>query len=106
MSDPADALLALAEAERRLAAEGRVDELAALQAERDLALAALPARPEPHQVAVLRRALSVQGEVADLLRTTRDAVAAELARVDQGRETLRGYAPAGLAGGPVFDATG
>jgi hypothetical protein len=106
MSDPADALLALAEAERRLAAEGRVAELAELHAERDRALAALPARPEPHQVAVLRQALALQGEVADLLRATRDAVAAELARVDQGRETLRGYAPAGLGAGSVFDATG
>ena len=106
MSDPADALLELAEAELRLAAEGRIDELPALQAERDLALAALPPRPAPHQVAVLRRALAVQGEAAELLRTTRDAVAAELHRVDQGRETLRGYAPAGLGAGPVFDARG
>ena len=106
MTDPAETLLELAWAERRLAAEGRVDELAALQEERDGAMAALPARPAPQQVATLQRALAVQGEVAELLRRTRDAVAAELARVDHGRATLRGYAPAGAEAQPVFDATG
>jgi hypothetical protein len=106
MTDPADALLELAWAERRLAAEGRVAELAALQDERDRVIAALPPRPAPHQVATLRRALAVQGEVAELLRATRDAVAAELRRVDRGRATLRGYAPAGLEAGPVFDQSG
>lgn len=106
MTDPADALLELAWAERRLAAEGRVDALAALQSERDRLIAALPARPAPHQVPKLRQALAVQDEVAGLLRTTRDAVAAELARVDQGRTTLRGYAPAGVGTAPVFDANG
>ena len=106
MSDPAEALLELAWAERRVAAEGRLDELPALHAERDRLLAALPPRPAPGQVPALQRALAVQGEVADLLRATRDAVAAELARVDQGRATLRGYAPAGLQPGRVFDQTG
>lgn len=106
MTDPAEALLELAWAERRLAAEGRVDELAALHDERDRVLSSLPARPAPHQVPVLQRVLAVQGEVAELLRTTRDAVAAELQRVDRGRATLRGYAPAGAQAGPVFDQTG
>jgi hypothetical protein len=106
MTDPAEALLELAWAERRAAAEGRLDELPELHAERDRLLAALPARPAPHQVPSLQRALAVQGEVAELLRTTRDAVAAELARVDQGRATLRGYAAAGVEAGPSFDAAG
>jgi hypothetical protein len=106
MTDPADALLELAWAERRLAAEGRIDELAAAHAERDRLIAALPARPAPEQVAVLRRALAVQGEVAQLLSATRDAVAAELARVDRGRTTLRGYTPAQGAPARTFDLTG
>ena len=106
MTDPAEALLELAWAERRVAAEGRLDELADLHAERDRLLAALPARPAPHQVPALQRALAVQGEVADLLRAARDAVATELARVDQGRTTLRGYAAAGVDAGPTFDAAG
>jgi hypothetical protein len=106
MTDTAEALLELAWAERRVAAEGRLDELAALHAERDRLLAALPERPAPDQVPVLQRALAVQAEVAELLRTARDAVAAELARVDQGRATLRGYAAAGVDAGPTFDAAG
>jgi hypothetical protein len=106
MSDAAEALLELAWAERRVAAEGRLDELPALHAERDRLLAELPARPAPHQVPVLQRALAVQGEIADLLRATRDAVATELARVDHGRATLRGYAAAGGAAGPTFDTAG
>jgi hypothetical protein len=106
MTDPAEDILELAWTERRLAAEGRIDELAAVHEARDRALAALPARPEPHQVPVLQRALAVQGEVAELLRATRDAIAAELARVDQGRLTLRAYAPAGLEPARTIDAAG
>ena len=106
MTDPADALLELAWTERRLAGEGRLDELADLHAERDRVMAELPARPAAHQVPVLQRALAVQGEVAELLRATRDAVAAELQRVDHGRATLRAYAPAGTEAQPVFDANG
>jgi hypothetical protein len=106
MTDPAEALLELAWAERRLAAEGRIDELAATHDERDRLLAALPARPAPEQVAVLQRTLAVQGEVAELLAATREAVGAELARVDQGRATLRGYAPAGLEAARTFDQSG
>ena len=105
-ADPAQALLELAWAEHRLAAEGRVDELAGLHAERDRILGELPARPAPHQVPVLQRALAVQDEVAELLRATRDAIAVELGRLDQGRATLRGYTPAGLEARPVFDANG
>ena len=104
--EPAEALLELAWAERRLAAEGRIDELAAAHAERDRLIAALPARPAPQQVAVLRRALAVQGEVAELLAATRDAVAAELARIDRGRTTLRGYTPAAAGPARTFDQTG
>ena len=106
MTDPAERLLELAWAERRLAAEGRIDELAALHAERDEVLAVLPARPEPHQVETLQRALAVQNEVADLLRATRDAVAAQLGRVDQGRAALHGYAPAGVEPQRTIDASG
>ncbi len=106
MTDPADALLELAWAERRLAAEGRVDELADLQAQRDAALAALPSPLLPQQVETLQRTLAVHAEVAQLLRQTRDAVAAELGRIEHGRETLRGYAPAGVTPGRTFDAAG
>jgi len=106
MSCPAEALLELAWAERRLVGEGRIDELAELHDERDRLLAQLPARPAAEQAQALQRALAVQGEVAELLRATRDAVAAELNRVDQGRATLRGYAPAGMEPVRTIDAAG
>ena len=106
MTDPAEALLQLARTERRVAAEGRIDQLVALHDERDRLIAALPARPAPHQVPKLRQALALQAEVAQVLARTRDVVGAELARVDHGRETLRGYAPAGLEAPRSFDATG
>lgn len=106
MRDPAEALLELARSERQLAAEGLVDELAALHGQRDRLLAAVPAAPTARQAEALRLALALQVETAGLLRTARDAVAAELARVDHGRETLRGYAPVGLERGPTVDTAG
>lgn len=106
MTDPAEALLELAHAERRLAAGGQVEELAELHGERDRLLAALPAAPAARQAEALRLALALQMETAGLLRGARDAVAAELARVDHGRETLRGYAPAGLEPARSVDTAG
>ena len=103
---PEDALLRLAEAERDLAAAGRIEELAAVQDERDRVLAARPAAPSPAAAATLRRAIGVQREAAELLRAARDAVGAELARIDQGRATLRGYTPAGTEPARTFDASG
>ena len=106
MTDPAQALLELARTELHLAAEGRVDELAELHDRRDGLMASLPAVPQPHQAQLLRQALAVQADVADLLTRTRDAVAAELQRLDQGRATLRAYAPAGAQSGRTFDSSG
>ena len=106
MTDPAHALLELAHAELRLAGEGRVDELAELHDRRDGLIAALPAVPQPHQAQLLRQALALHEEVADVLKRTRDAVAAELQRLDQGRATLRAYAPAGVPNGRTFDSAG
>jgi hypothetical protein len=106
MSSAAQDLLELAWAERRLVAEGRIDEIAELHAERDRLVALLPARAAGADAEALQRALAVQAEIAELLRTTRDAVAAELSRVDHGRDALRGYVPAGLEPGRTFDANG
>jgi hypothetical protein len=106
MSAAAADVLRLAEAERALAAEGgeRAEELAAVQDERDRAIAALPASPTPAEAEILRRALAVHQEAAALLRGARDAILAELSRVDHGRATVRGYAPAGLEPSRSFDA--
>ena len=107
MSDAAADVLRLAEAERALAAEGgeRALELAAVQDERDRAIAALPQAPSPAEAALLRQALRLHTEAAMLLRAARDRILSELSHVDHGRETLRGYAPAGVEAAGTLDAT-
>lgn len=106
MTDPADRLLALAEAEHRLIAEQRFEELAPLHDERDRLLAALPATLAPHQRPVLARAHAVLQDASARAAAARAELAAELVRLDRGRATVRGYAPAGLAAGPSVDRRG
>jgi hypothetical protein len=87
-----DELEALANAEALVVAEGRIEELSALYDKREVLIAALP-RPLP-AVAVepLKRALATQWATATALSARRDAVGAELGRLDRGRAGLRGYA--------------
>jgi len=99
-------LLSLAHAEEALLAEGRTDELAALYDDRDRLIAQLPQRLPAPEIAVLEEAVAVQRRCAEQLRAARDAVAAELVHVDQGRTTLRAYAPAGVGPVRTLDATG
>jgi hypothetical protein len=106
VTDPAQRLLEIAEAEHRLATERRADELAALQADRDRALAALPAVLSAVQEDALRRAVALQQLTTGVLRAARDELAAELGRLSHGRTSLRAYAPAGYATAASVDATG
>lgn len=99
-------LLSIAHAEEALVAEGRTDELSALYDDRDRLIALLPDRMPAADIAVLEEAVAVQRRCAEHLRAARDAVAAELAHVDQGRTTLRAYAPAGFGPVRTLDATG
>lgn len=89
---PWNALEALATEEAQLVADGRLDGLAELYAQRDALLAALP-RPLPAAAAgPLRRALSAQLATATLLRARRDEIGAELGRLRRGRTGVQGYA--------------
>jgi len=106
MTDPAQRLLELAEAEHRLATERRVDDLAAVQAERDRVLAALPSRLSGAQEHAMRRAIAIQQATTAVLRAARDEVALELRKLDQRRASARAYTPAGLTPAPSVDATG
>ena len=99
-------LLELARAEEVLVAEGRTDDLAPLYDDRDRLIVQLPERLPASEVVVLEEAVAVQRRCAERLRAARDAVAAELARVDQGRATLRAYAPAGHGPVRTLDASG
>ncbi len=103
MTDPASRLLELAELEHRMVAEHRFEELGPLHDERDRLIAALPAPLEPAQVPVVARAQAVLQQATALAAEARAELAAELAHLDRGRATARGYAPAGLAPAPSVD---
>ena len=85
-------LEALAADEARAVADGRIGELAALNERRAELLAALPSPLPPESIAPLRRALAMQQTTASALGARRDALAAELGRLDRGRTGVRGYA--------------
>jgi hypothetical protein len=106
MTDPAQRLLEIAEAEHRLATERRAGELAALQADRDHWLAALPPVLSPEQEDALRRAVALQQVTTGVLRAARDEIAGELQRLSKGRRSLSAYAPAGYGVASSIDATG
>jgi hypothetical protein len=106
MTDPAQRLVQLAEAELQLVLDRRADEIAGLQAERDRALAALPARLTPEQEQAVRQAIAIQHQTGAALRTARDEIAAELQQLGRSRTGVRGYASAGLGPTASVDATG
>jgi hypothetical protein len=85
-------LEALAADEALVVAEARFDELAALYERRGQLLAALPSPLPLEAIAPLRRALAMQETTATALRARRDALAAELGKLDRGRAGVRGYA--------------
>lgn len=91
--DPWSALLARANAERRLAAEGRWEELAASTAERVRLAAALG--PAPRGARLTLEALAVvQQELTATLEHARAQTRRELAGLHTGRGAVAGYAAA------------
>jgi hypothetical protein len=101
-------LAALGREEHALVTDGRFEELAELNARRDLLMAALPATAPPEALADLREAARLQGLVAAALRVARTDTAAELRRLRHTRTGVQGYAAG--AGAPAaassFDAAG
>jgi len=94
--DPWDDLLVRAQAEVRLAAEGRWEELAVATAERSRLAEALG--PAPRSALVALEALAVvQHELTITLKQERDRTARELAGLGTGRGAVAGYAAAQAA---------
>ena len=94
--DPWSTLLANANAERQLAAEGRWDELAASTAERVRLAAALG--PAPRGARLVLEALAVvQQELTATLERSRGETMRELAGLNTGRGAVAGYAAAQTA---------
>ena len=92
-STPAQRLIELAHEELSLIAAGRFEALAPLQGRRDKALAEL----DPHTLdagdrAALVQAHALQVQITALLEKATAKAAGELARLDRGRASVRGYA--------------
>jgi len=98
-------LLALAREELALVEGGRHEELEALDARRQQALAQLPAQLSPDARALLTETVEVQREVATALSVGLAGLREEMGRVSHGRTAMAGYTPAGLDARPVLDQT-
>jgi hypothetical protein len=88
----AERLVHLAEAEIALVSAGRVEELGALHAQRDEALAALPDQLSDAERATLSAAYGLQEQATALIERALSDTAAELARLDRTHDAVRGYA--------------
>jgi hypothetical protein len=102
MLEPWQDLLARAESERALAAEGRWEELAAAGAERVRLAMALPA-PSPEARPLLERLAECQDELTAALIAARADTARELATLQHGRGAVRGYATGAAPSGGWVD---
>jgi hypothetical protein len=89
-------LAALADEELALVLDGRVDELDALHARREVLMAQLPPTLSGPEVGVLRQAAGVQQLVTLALTEQHAAIRNELAGLQLGRTTARGYGRTGL----------
>jgi hypothetical protein len=94
VSDPYAELVALAERELELVSAGAVDDLPALQRERDTLVASLPDTPPASARGSLERAAGLQAQVSEALSGSMRALGGEIERLDRGRAAVRGYAPA------------
>jgi hypothetical protein len=90
---PYETLARIVERELELIGEGRLDELAALKAERAALVATLPETPPACARPALERAALLQRRVAIEIVRRREAVVLELARLEQVRRTAQGYTP-------------
>lgn len=89
--DPYGTLVLLAQREHALVEDGRVEELAALAAERDALVATLPPQAPPAARPALERALALQAATAAALRASLGAMRQQLAELDRGRGVARAY---------------
>lgn len=105
---PYERLAELAERELDLVSDfevGRIGELVALAQERTTLVASLPARPPEVARASLARAAEYQQRTSTVLTRIVDRLGRELASVDHGRRTARGY-HGGAVERPALDRAG
>jgi dihydroorotase-like cyclic amidohydrolase len=92
--DPYGLLVVLAERERRLVDDGRIDELAALAEERAALVATLPSRPPASARPALERAASLQRATTAALQAALLATRREMESVRTRNKAARAYAQA------------
>jgi hypothetical protein len=95
MIDAYHRLAALAARARDLATAGRLEELAAVHEESDSLQRMLPAVPPAAAESPLRAAATATAEAQDALGSALRDLAGDVARLDQGRRAVRGYAATG-----------
>ena len=93
-------LVLLAERERMLVDDGRIEELAVVAAEREALIATLPPQAPPSARPALERALALQAATAASLRAALGGMRQEIAALDRGRGVARAY----VAGPPALAA--
>jgi hypothetical protein len=93
--EPYERLVALAEAERDHAVAGRIEELAAVQAQRAPLVAALPAKAPVGAHPLLRRAAAAQAETTAALAAAMRVARSDAVRVEHGRTAVAAYRPTG-----------
>jgi hypothetical protein len=89
--DPYASLVVLAERERALVDEGRLEELAPLGAERDALIATLPARAPHSARPALERAHALQVATATALRASLAELRHSMAALDRSGSVARAY---------------
>ena len=100
-TDPYAALVLIAERERAFVDDGRVEELAALAAERDALVATLPAQAPASARPALERAFALQAATAAALKASLAEMRHSIAALDRGRGVARAY-----VSGPSAPAAG
>ena len=106
MTDALRRLVELADREHALAAARETEGLAEVQEGLQAAVAALPPTLAVEERVRLAETFALRQQTIELLRLARDDAAAEMAKLDQGRTAVRGYAPAGHGPRSTVDASG
>jgi hypothetical protein len=107
VTDPYAALLELTEREHALAVAGTWEELAAVDSERRVALAGLPARaPAGAAREALARAAELQAATTALLAAQVAELRRSLGHVAQGRTAVQGYGGAAAPAPARVDLAG
>ena len=104
-TDPYRRLVRLAELERDLLADGRVDELRDVDDVRRRIVETLPGSPPAEAVSLLQRCAELQSETSAALEEALRTTELQLHRLGSGRAAVRGYTP-GEGVRPVLDWAG